>query len=64
MSEIKNLIYHFVQPFNFIGLETDLILFIISTCLLNTVMPGALKDYVEGKTQSAASYLTLVHKLA
>lgn len=64
MLEIKNLIYHFVQPFNFIGLETDIILFINSTCLLNTIMPGALKDYVEGKTQSAASYLTLAHKSA
>ena len=49
MLEIKNVIYNFVQPFNFIGLETDIILFINSTCLLNTIMPGALKDYVEGR---------------
>lgn len=47
--EIKTLINH-VQPFNFIGTETDIILFINSTCLLNPIMYEVLKGYVESKT--------------
>lgn len=51
--DFKDLRTHLVQPLNFIGVETDIILFINSTCLLNSIMHEALKGYAESKTQFA-----------
>lgn len=39
-----------VQLFNFIGVETDIILFINNTCLLSPIMHETLKGYAESKT--------------
>lgn len=52
--DFKDLRTHLVQPLNFVGVETDIVLFINSTCLLNSIMHEALKGYAESKTQFAS----------